>query len=203
MPLPASVAAGDHDALAQALERDGWCVIDGLPSMHSTSALRDDLVRLREADALRRAAVGRGAGRGEHAEIRGDSTLWLDDPRCGAVAQEFLATLDDLRRGLERRLFLGLRSVEAHYAAYPPGAGYARHRDRFRDSDARAVSLVAYLNADWRAEEGGVLRLHADDGVQNILPCGGTAVCFLSELEHGVLPAARERLSIAAWLRRE
>ncbi len=203
MPLPASVAAGDHDALAQALQRDGWCAIDGLPSVDATQALRRDLCRLREAGALRHAAVGRGAGRGERADIRGDTTLWLDDPRCGAAARDFLDTLDALRRALDRRLFLGLRSLEAHYAAYPPGAGYARHRDRFRNSDARVVSLVAYLNADWRADEGGALRLHTDAGTQDIFPHGSTGVCFLSELEHEVLPATRERLSIAAWLRRD
>lgn len=203
MPLPDPIDAGDHAALAARLEHGGWCLLQGLAPGEDTTALADDLARLRAQGALSPARVGRGAGRGEHPGIRGDSTLWLDDPRCGAPARAFLDRLDALRIALDRHLFLGLRSVEAHYAAYPPGSGYARHRDRFRDSDARVVSLVAYLNAGWQPAHGGALRLHAAGGTHDILPLGGTAVCFLSELEHEVLPATRERLSIAAWLRRD
>ena len=122
--------------------------------------------------------------------------------RRGAAAGAFLAMLDELRVAANRRLFLGLAEAEAHYARYAPGTGYARHRDRFRDSDARVLSLVAYLNDDWGGNDGGALRLHLADGAVDIAPLGATAVCFRSELEHEVLPAARERLSIAAWFRR-
>jgi len=200
-PIP-DIAAGDHDALADALAARGACRILGLPDMDSTRALREDLLRLVDAGELAPAATGRGESRALQPALRGDRTLWLDDPRCGATAGAFLATLDALRVALNERLFLGLTEAEAHYARYAPGAGYARHRDRFRDDDARVLSLVAYLNDDWNAADGGALRLHLDDGAVDIAPLGGTAVCFRSELEHEVLPAARERLSIAAWFRR-
>ena len=203
MPYPPLVAAGDHDALAAALEAGGACLIDGLPDPGATKALRADLSRLCDAAALQAAVVGRGGTRAERSDIRGDRTLWLDDPRCAPAARAFLQALDELRVELNRRLYLGLHSVEAHYAAYPPDTGYARHRDRFRDSDARMLSLVSYLNDGWRTEDGGALRLHLDDGPVDIAPHGGISVCFLSELEHEVLPAARERLSIAAWFRRQ
>ena len=36
-----------------------------------------------------------------------------------------------------------------------------------------------------------------------LVPAFATSVCFLSELEHEVLPAGRERYSIAAWFRRD
>lgn len=203
MPSLPRAQGDDLDALAAAIERAGACVVRGLPSPAHTDALRAELRGLHDAGALQAAAVGRGASHGMRTDIRGDRTLWLDDPACGPAATAFLGTLDALRTGLERRLFLGLRSVEAHFAAYPPGAGYARHRDRFRDSDARRLSLVAYLNDGWEAAHGGALRLHLPDGAHDVLPVGGTAVCFLSELEHEVLPATRERLSIAAWMRRD
>jgi SM-20-related protein len=35
-----------------------------------------------------------------------------------------------------------------------------------------------------------------------LFPHAGTSVIFLSGIEHEVLPATRERLSIAAWLRK-
>ncbi|MBW8849453.1 MAG: 2OG-Fe(II) oxygenase [Xanthomonadales bacterium] len=192
----------DADAVAGALRVHGACRLPGWPGPGLRADLRADLERAQAAGALRPAAVGRGAARGLHAGIRNDATLWLDDPRCGAPAREFLAHLDGLRRDLNRLLYLGLDECEAHYAAYPPGGGYARHRDRFRDSDARVVTLVSYLNEDWREDDGGRLRLWLEDGAETtLLPAGGS-VCFLSELEHEVLPAHRERRSIAAWFRR-
>ena len=202
MPLLPCVAVDEIDALAQALREHGACRIEGLPGADATNGLRADLRKLQGETALTPAAIGQHAGYAHRADIRGDSTLWLDDPRCGPASKQFLAALDDLREALNQRLFQGLTNVEAHYAAYPSGTGYTRHRDRFRDDDARVLSLVSYLNDDWRQADGGALRLHLDDGAIDITPCGGSSICFLSELEHEVLPATRERLSIAAWFRR-
>ena len=199
-------AAGPLDALADALQGRGACRLAGWPEPALREALRDDLRRLQAEGALAQAAIGRNDGRSLRDDIRADRTRWLDDPRCGPAAGVFLERLDALRIALNRRLFLGLDEVEAHYAAYPPGGGYARHRDRFRDSDARVVSLVTYLNEDWEADDGGALRLHfeEDGGGESCIDFAPTrgSVCFLSELEHEVLPARRERLSIAAWFRR-
>lgn len=197
LPTVAGLNAG---LLAQALADTGACRVDGFPA--DTAALRDDLLRLREAGLLHEAAVGHGGDRVLRQDIRGDSTLWLDDAAAGAAACDFLAQLDVLRGELNRELFLGLAEVEAHYACYPPGAFYRRHRDRFRDNDARTVSVVSYLNDDWNPGDGGALRLYLRDGEAEVPPQGGTSVVFLSELEHEVLPATRQRLSIAAWMRR-
>ena len=60
---------------------------------------------------------------------------------------------------------------------------------------------MTYLNPDWTEADGGALRLRCDAGDVDVAPRSGSVV-FLSELEHEVLPAMRERLSIAAWLRR-
>lgn len=197
-----TVDAADAARIATALSDAGACRILGFPDASATTALRTDLLRLREAGALREAAVGHGADKTLRQDIRGDSTLWLDDERAGDAARGFLTGLDALRAELNRELFLGISEVEAHYACYPAGTFYRKHRDRFRDSDARVVSLVGYLNDDWRESDGGALRLYLPGGEIDVLPQGGTSVCFLSELEHEVLPATRQRLSIAAWMRR-
>ena len=199
MILLPDVEAGDD--VAGALHAHGACRLPGFPDAATTRALRDDLQRLRTAGALVPAATGRGAGRDVRTDVRGDATLWLDDPRAGPVAATWLAALDALRIAINRRLFLGLDEVEAHYAAYPAGAFYAKHRDRFRDTDSRVVSLVTYLNPAWTDDDGGALRLSLEAGNVDIAPRTGSVV-FLSELEHEVLPAMRERWSIAAWLRR-
>ena len=201
MPVLPEVDA-NADAIATALAAHGACRIPALPAAALARELREDILRLRQAGVLAPAAVGRAGTRVLRGDIRGDATLWLDDPRCGDPARTFVEVLDNLRVALNRQLFLGLHEVEAHYAAYPPGTGYARHRDRFRDSDARVVSLVSYLNPDWQDDDSGALRLHLDEGTVDVVPRSGS-VCFLSELEHEVLPARRDRFSIAAWMRRD
>src|SRR5690554_1726629 len=69
-----------------------------------------------------------------------------------------------LRLILNRTLLLGLDNYETHYALYPPGAGYSRHLDRFKDNPLRTVSVVLYLNSQWQPGDGGELRLHLPEG---------------------------------------
>jgi SM-20-related protein len=201
--MPSLPVAFLHDtaALAQALSGHGACLLSDFPDAQATVALHD-VLKQRQADgALQAAGVGQGVHRQLRAAIRGDQTQWLDGD-SGPAAISFLSNLRDLRTSLNQRLFLGLEEEEAHFACYPIGARYQRHRDQFQDSDARVVSLVSYLNQDWLPEQGGALRLYLPQGTIDVLPRAGTSLVFLSEIEHEVLPATRERLSIAAWLRK-
>ena len=88
-----------------------------------------------------------------------------------------------------------------HFALYPPGAFYKRHLDAFKERNARKISLILYLNQDWQVTDGGQLRMYLPEQRLDISPLGGRLVCFRSELiEHEVLPAKRDRLSITGWL---
>lgn len=205
-----AVTASMLDGIALALTRHGVCRIDGLFGPQRLHALQADLSRLNDDGALRAASTGRAGSHGLRPEIRGDSTLWLHDVRCGDAAGDFVSTLDALRIGFNRSMFLGLQDIQAHYATYPVGSGYGRHSDRLRDESppgtgarrVRVLSWVTYLNDAWQEEDGGALRLHLTDGAVDVLPIGDTSLCFLSEIEHEVLPATRERSSIAAWFSR-
>ncbi|MFT4256131.1 MAG: 2OG-Fe(II) oxygenase [Pseudoxanthomonas sp.] len=201
MPALPLIDGPDPAQIADALAATGACRIINFPDAAATAALRADLLHLRETGHLREASVGHGQGKALRQDIRGDSTLWLDDAACAEAARAYLSQLDNLRATLNRELFLGAAEVEAHYACYPPGAFYRKHRDRFMDSDLRVVSVVAYLNADWSESDGGALRLYLPAGEIDVPPQAGTSVVFRSELEHEVLPATRQRLSIAAWMR--
>ena len=188
-----------HD-IASALAREGWCVVPNFLSTAQTQALADECRVLRDARRLTPARVGvlRTA-----TPLRGDSTHWFQADTLSTPQQVFTDRLDALRMALNRELMLGLVECESHYAVYPPGAGYTRHLDRLRDSDARVVSAVFYLNEAWRVADGGALRLYLANGSSHdIFPHAGTLVLFLSaQFEHEVLPATRERLSIACWMR--
>ena len=64
---------------------------------------------------------------------------------------------------------------------------------------------MLYLNDDWQASDGGELVVydeHSQEVLHRVLPSAGTLVCFLSEeFPHEVLPAHRDRMSIAGWFR--
>jgi len=134
-------------------------------------------------------------------DVRGDEILWLASPDC-AAERRLLDRLEALRLAFNRELSLGLFEFECHYAAYPPGAAYARHLDRFVTDASRVLSCIVYLNSGWSEADGGALRLHVGEGTVDVLPEGGTLVVFLSErFWHEVLPATRLRLSLTGWFR--
>ena len=167
-------------------------------------SLGRDARELDAAGKFRAAGIGRDAHRALQRAIRGDRIAWLDEADAASAAGCALQALSTLRVALNATLYLGLFSFEGHYAIYPRGALYRRHRDRFQGDDTRVLSSVLYLNQDWTASEGGSLRIHLDDeGWRDVPPVGGTLVCFLSErFEHEVMPATRERLALTGWFRR-
>ncbi|QGG81255.1 2OG-Fe(II) oxygenase [Litorivicinus lipolyticus] len=147
------------------------------------------------------ARIGRGVDQVSAPEQRGDRIRWIDE--CSGAGRTWLAGCDQLRVHLNRTLMAGLFSFESHFAHYPAGAFYQRHVDAFRGQANRRVSLVAYLNDEWSDADGGQLVLYPTDHPQvRVTPAMGTLVVFLSEdLAHEVLPASRDRYSIAGWFR--
>ena len=78
-------------------------------------------------------------------------------------------------------------------------------KEPFKGESNRILSLVVYLNPDWTADDQGELVLYRDEddsqGIK-VTPTFGTVVAFLSEeFPHEVLPANRDRYSIAGWYR--
>jgi SM-20-related protein len=176
---------------------------DFLPAQ-AVASLAAEARRRDASGEFRAARIGRGKDRVERSDIRGDRTLWLDEHSPAPAERPLWNALETLRFALNESAYLGLFAFEGHYALYPPGALYRRHRDRFRDDDARVLSCVIYLNEAWTATDGGALRLYVSaSDAHDILPVGGTLVCFLADrYEHEVLPATRERLAITGWFRR-
>lgn len=152
--------------------------------------------------------MGANSQQTSNADIRGDQICWLeqDAKSTDGTYVGFCQFLDELRLQLNQSLYLGLFESEIHLALYSPGGRYQKHIDNFHGRSPRVVTFILYLNAAWRPEQGGQLRLYIEDGGHkyvDINPQGGTLVLFLSErFYHEVLPATRERLSLTGWLRR-
>lgn len=188
---------------AQGLQATGFAVLPAALPPALIDALNNEQQQLFAAGHARPAAVGHGATRALRPVTRGDQIVWLEPATLTPTQAAYWRAIDALRHHLNRELFLGLNDFEAHFARYPAGAGYARHRDTFRDDDKRRVSCTLYLNPDWQPPDGGCLRLYpAAAAPVDVLPVAGTMAVFLaSDLEHEVLPARRARHSLTGWLK--
>jgi SM-20-related protein len=187
---------------AEALAACGLAVLPGCFEPDLVDALRAEIPVGELPTGMSRAGVGRGSQRRVDDAVRGDWIRWLDGSTT--AQREFLTRLESIRRQVNQALMLGLFEVEAHFALYPPGAGYERHLDAFQQDNPRRLSAVLYLNRHWHVADGGELAIYDEEGheVRRILPEAGTLVLFLSQsIPHAVLPATRWRASIAAWFR--
>lgn len=197
------MAGADLARIAQALQTTGYAVLPKALPADLIARLYEEQRRLFDTGHARPAAVGRGPGRAVLPTTRGDEIVWLEPAALTAPQAAYWHAIEALRDHLNRELFLGLNAFEAHFARYPVGAGYARHRDVFRDDDKRRVSCTLYLNPGWESADGGCLRLYPSAGPPvDVLPQAGTLAVFLAaEVEHEVLPAHRLRHSLTGWLR--
>ncbi len=184
------------------LADQGYAIVDGLLPATDLNELQRSAQYILSAQATQ-AGTGRGSNHGVNAGIRQDHIAWLD--QSDAASAGFLARMEQLRQQLNQQLFLGLFSYECHYARYQAGGFYRKHLDAFKGERNRLLSTVFYLNPDWQAGQGGELLVYNHDGtaiVTSVTPLANRLVLFLSEeFPHEVLPATRQRLSIAGWFR--
>ncbi len=201
----------DLSPLLDALERDGYAIIDGLFDRSLAESLRHEAGALHNRGVLQPAGVGGGQARGRREAAsrpslasgprtrvpdvplmtspigeaaRTDHIRWLDAAASG-IQQAFLVAMEGLRQAINRRLLLGLFDLECHYACYAPGGYYRPHLDRLQHDDRRTLSAVFYLNDAWTAEDGGALRIYLGDvpggDYRDVLPHLGTLALFLSD----------------------
>ncbi|WP_102796822.1 2OG-Fe(II) oxygenase [Bowmanella denitrificans] len=152
---------------------------------------------------FQQAGIGREQQQQQNQFVRTDEIRWLNGQ--STAQQAFLATMEQLRLGLNRRLFMGLFDYECHFAHYGPGNFYKKHLDAFKGRTNRILSTVLYLNPGWTSEDGGELLMYEKrrkEAFLKITPLFGQMVVFLSErFPHEVLAAKRDRYSIAGWFR--
>lgn len=195
------------DTLIERLATESYAVEHGFFEDDLCADLQREALALTDDPAAIDAGVGRGHGHVRSKEIRRARIAWMD----GSTRSQsrFLAVASELRTALNRRLFLGLFEFEAQFALTPVGGFYARHRDSFEGARNRVVTLVTYLDADWKVSDGGMLRIWPPEPrvagmppTVDIVPERGTLVLMLSEnVPHEVLQANRVRASIAGWFR--
>jgi SM-20-related protein len=189
------------DAIADELAEHGYAIADQFLSQREVSAILSLEDFQKSSERFKKAGVGSHERRQINEGIRGDYIQWLDKTTSPPELSVYLTRVEKLMHYLNQTLFLSLKDFEAHITCYPVGAYYKRHIDQFSRDDHRKLSIICYLNEDWREETGGQLRIYLPEGPLDILPVAGRLVCFRSDqLEHEVLPATRERLSLTGWI---
>lgn len=188
------------DAIADGLATNGYAVADQFLSQHEVDAILHAGGFQTNAD-FKKAGIGNKQSLQIQEAIRGDYIKWLDRNNSPEAIRVYLQRLEELIQYLNRSLFLSLKDFEVHMTVYPVGSFYKRHLDQFRKDDHRKLSVILYLNYQWEGEHGGQLRMYLSDQTKDFLPVAGRLVIFRSdEIEHEVLPATRERLSITGWV---
>jgi SM-20-related protein len=187
--------------LADGLADQGYAEVDNFLSQQEVQAIlaTDDFKN--GLLQFKKAGIGKSQEKQINESIRGDYIQWIDGGTTQKAVEVYLNRLRQLMEFVNRTLYLSLKDLEVHRTIYPIGSFYKRHLDQFKKDDRRKLSVICYLNTDWKESEGGQLRIYLPNGSTDIFPLAGRLVCFRSDLlEHEVLPATRERLSLTGWL---
>ena len=187
--------------LADGLADQGFAIVDEfLTNQEVETILSLDGFQSRLLQ-FKKAGIGKSQEKQINESIRGDYIQWIDPKLAEPSLLAYLEKLKVLISFANQSLFLSLKDVEAHQTIYPIGSFYKRHLDQFKKDDHRKLSIITYLNKNWKEAEGGQLRMYVDNQFKDVFPVAGRMVCFRSDLlEHEVLPATRERLSLTGWL---
>ncbi|KAJ1445290.1 2OG-Fe(II) oxygenase superfamily-domain-containing protein [Pelagophyceae sp. CCMP2097] len=133
-----------------------------------------------------------------------DAADYDDAPHLVAYTREVMLTAPGIITGVSRVAYGTKLAVALRGAAYP------KHVDNACEvgangapADRRWITLIYYLNPEWKPGDGGELRLWRADGTTlDVEPRGNTLVAFKSDvLLHAVLPSrSDERYALTIWL---
>lgn len=190
-----SIMVNSSDLIEQ-LCGHGWYAQQNVIPSEWVTALAD----LCHKRTFLQAGIGQGIKNIINEAIRSDSISWIDSRETDPAIVYYLSLVDEIQQLLNQEFYLGLNGFEGHFSRYPQGAFYKPHYDCFAQDKRRAVTLIFYINQNWRPENGGQLCLHLPEGQKVIEPVAGSMICFLSEqILHEVLPTHVERMALTGW----
>jgi SM-20-related protein len=184
--------------IAETIYSQGFCVYEHFLDEEAIDSLLKVFDEKR--NSLKEAGIGKQENFAKTRNIRGDKILWLEKSENQLMDKYFFSPLEELITMLNRRCFLGLNDYEFHFACYEAGTFYRRHKDVFSNDDSRKISVVLYLNKNWKTGDGGELMIY-EKGEIKTEPKAGTLVVFESHIEHEVLTSNTERISITGWIK--
>lgn len=192
-----------YERLIQGILEKGFGMVDQFLMSEEVDQLRKDFLTVYDQHAFKLAGIGQGGDFAVENSVRGDLIHWLSESPQSAAQEMYFNRIREFILYLNQTCFLSINGFELHYAMYTSGTFYKKHLDRFQGDDSRLLSIICYLNEDWKEQDGGQLKIYTNNGGEALIdPIGGRVVCFESgNLPHEVLPSTRDRLSITGWLK--
>lgn len=182
------------------LSEDDYVIIDNFIDDVLFEKLRDFFLTKLEEEDFRAAGVGPLTNHKVVPSIRKDFIHWVNKGEDESIDLA-LSTFDDIIYAIRRYCFLSISDSEFHLAHYPSGAYYQKHVDQFKDRGNRLISVILYLNDDWKKGDGGELKIFKKEGAVLIEPMGKRLVMFKSGVvPHEVLTTNVSRYSLTGWL---
>ncbi len=187
------------DRLDKLAEED-FIVVDNFLSQDDYQRIMDFFRQAEESNQLKKAGIGASGEFQIKSSTRGDFIYWLDEHRDTELKPVF-DIISELTQKLKRYCFLSLSGSEFHIAKYPEGSRYARHLDQFNERSNRQITVLIYLNENWKKGDGGELVIYKEDREIVVEPVAKRLLLFKSDvIEHEVLKTNVPRYSLTGWL---
>lgn len=178
-------------------------IVDDFISDELYQTIMEFFLAVEENERLKKAGIGTSLDYQIQKEVRGDLIYWLDPERDKPLAP-FFGLMKELREKLGMYCFISLSGSEFHLAKYPIGSKYEKHIDQFNKRSNRQITVLIYLNKDWKKGNGGELKVYNDTGSFLVEPIAKRLLVFKSDvIEHEVLPTKVPRYSLSGWLLRQ
>lgn len=182
------------------LAENDYVIVDDFISDELYGNIMQFFGKMEEQDKLKKAGIGAQQDFQVKAEIRGDFIYWLDETRDTELSS-FFGLMDELTQNLKRFCYLSLSGSEFHIAKYPAGSYYHRHLDQFKERSNRQITVLIYLNKNWKKGDGGELVIYKDGEEIMVEPVAKRLLVFKSDtIEHEVLTTNVPRYSLTGWL---
>lgn len=178
-------------------------IVDDFISDELYKKVMDFFSAVEENERLKKAGIGSSVDYQIQKEVRGDLIYWLDQERDSQLAPLF-SLIEELREKLGMYCFISLSGSEFHLAKYPTGSKYEKHIDQFNTQSNRQITVLIYLNKDWKKGDGGELKISNEEGGFLVEPIAKRMLLFKSDVvEHEVLLTSVPRYSLSGWLLRQ
>ena len=183
----------------QLAEQD-YVIVDNFISEELYRHIMQFFSNAEQTHKLKKAGIGAQQDFQLKAEVRGDFIFWLDEERDQELS-EFYDLKNELVTSLKRYCYLSLGGSEFHIAKYPIGTHYHRHLDQFNERTNRQITVLIYLNDNWKKGDGGELVIYKDTDEIVVAPIAKRLLLFKSDtIEHEVLTTNITRYSLTGWL---
>jgi SM-20-related protein len=182
------------------LAEDDFVIVDDFLSDQQFRLIMDFFKQAEENDHLKKAGIGSLGKFQIKSSVRGDYIYWLAEDRDSELSS-FFDIVHELIANLKRFCYLSLSGSEFHIAKYPKGSHYDRHLDQFNERSNRQITVLIYLNENWKKGDGGELVIYKEDQKIVVEPIARRLLLFKSDLiEHEVLTTNVTRYSLTGWL---